>query len=384
MQNSLIFENMTADDRFYWAFVRNRSLSIYGIARISREDGSVHFVLLPFEIKNGWNSFSDLLKVGQKLYLIPKESDYMLVYDLAADEWQRIFIQVPDGKYIYRPVQKFSSAIASKEYLYLLPCFYPTIARYHLQTGEMEYLYECMEELDQYPTEESKGICDQVIENESGALFFSKRYGMILQFEAESCEIKILENFGFQEQFCAFEDDGQSYWLIPYRADKPIVRFDKKEKKSIYLSKEVPGLVSGRAPFSWSVVADHFVWLFPGLANIALKISIDVGTITEAEQFRPSCTEEDGETERWKFRFVKKIKNEIFAFDTTSNELIHYSSPGVCIRERYELSTDDMIRFEYKKISEAIKEKNVPEERQTDQERSQTIGERIYTYLTSI
>lgn len=53
MQNSLIFENMTADDRFYWAFVRNRSLSIYGIARISREDGSVHFVLLPFEIKTG-------------------------------------------------------------------------------------------------------------------------------------------------------------------------------------------------------------------------------------------------------------------------------------------------------------------------------------------
>lgn len=383
MQNSLIFENMTADDSFYWAFVRNMSLSIYGIARISREDGSVHFVLLPFEIKNGWNSFSDLLKVGEKLYLIPKESDYMLIYDLAADEWQRVFIQAPDGKYIYRPVQKFSCAITCKEYLYLFPCFYPTIVRYHLQTGEMEYLYECMETLDEYPMEKSKGICDQIIVNESGALFFSKRYGMVLQFEAESCEIKILENFGLQEQFCAFEDDGQSYWLIPYGDDKPIVRFDKKEKKKIYLSQEVPGLVSGRAPFSWSSVADHFVWVFPGLANIALKIDITEGTITEAEQFRPLYTEE-GEAECWKFRFVKKIKNEIFAFDTTGNTLIHYRSPGICTREHYELSADDTLRLEYKKISEAVKERNVSEKRKIEQEHLQTIGEKIYTYLSNI
>lgn len=361
MKELLVFVNMTVDDRFYWALVRDCSSAIYGIARIRRDDGSVHFVRLPFKFEKVRNPFSDLLKVGQKLYLIPKESDYMLIYDISIDEWKRVFIQVPDEKYFYKPIQKFSSAVAYHEYLYLFPCFYPVVVRYHFSTGEMEYLYECMKTLDKYPVDSSKGICDQVIVDKAKVYFFSKRYGMVLQFEMESCKIKILEEFGIEESFCAFADDGQYYWLIPYRDDSPIIRYSKKEKKKEYLEKKISGLFSGSVPFSCAVTLDGFVWLFPGQANMVLKIDTVTGVITEAEQFRIPCWTEVRQPEghEMKFCFVKKIKDEIFAYDLISNALCHYRSVNIYVNARYYLLSEDIVRVE-------------------------TAGEKIYSYLSSI
>lgn len=377
---SLMIENMDVDDIYYWAFARSISLSLLGIAQIRKSDGVIiNFFTVPLEIKGAGNGFSDLLKVGERIYLVPKESEFMLIYDIVSEQWIKVFIDVPDTGYIYKAIQKFSAAVPYKEYLYLFPCFYPAIVRYHLITGAVEYLYESMEVLNGSPAQESKGICDQVITEGAKTRFYSKRYGMILEFDMESLDIKILENFGTEKVFCAFEDEGQYYWLVPYEGDKPIIRFDKEKREKKNFFNKIPRFIPGRAPFSWCVLMNGFVWLFPGLANMALKISIDTGTVTEAEQFLPLHIETDPEMECWKFKFVKKIKDEILAFDTTSQELIRYTSSGMCVREQYGLPMEEITKLECKKLFETAKSRNLNREQAAKKSRRKnTIGEKIY------
>lgn len=380
MKTSLIFENMAVDDDYYWAFARTPSSSIHGIAQANRKNGNIRFELLPVELKRG-DDFADLLKVGQKLYLIPKGADRMLIYDIFAGMWEDVLIRIPEKGGIYKPNQKFSTAVAYQEYLYLFPCFYPAIVKYHLLTGETEYLYGCMDVLNGYPAEETKGMCDQLTTAESRVVFFSKRYGMLLQFEMESRKLTILENFGIQELFCVFAADSQSYWLVPYKENRPIIRWDKKEKTKEMLPKEIPGFISGRAPFSWSAVLGGFVWLIPGLANMALKIDIDGGTVTEAEQFRPVKAEAGLAEECWKFCFAKKIKDEIFAFDVVGRELAHYdNSSGICTRERYSLLAEDVTRLEYQKLYEMITIEKEPNRKHRRDERFCATGKKIYRH----
>ena len=381
MKNSLIIENMDVNDVCYWAFARSSSLSLLGIAQIRKSDGVIiHFFTVPLEIKGAGNGFSDLVKLGKKIYLIPKESECMLIYDITDNQWTEVSIDVPDPGYIYKSTQKFSTAVPYKEYLYLFPCFYPAIVRYHLVTGNIEYLYESTEVLNGYQFQESKGFCDQIQIKDSKVLFYSKRYGMVLEFDMESLDIKILENFGTKEVFCAFEDDGRCYWLVPYESGKPIIRFNKETREKENFFNEVSRFIPGKAPFSWCTVLDSSIWLFPGLANIALKINIDTGVVTEAEQFLPSHIETEQNAECWKFKFVKKIKNEIIVFDVTSKELIRYASPGMCLRQQYYLPMEETTKMECKKLFELAKNRNT-NRRQVDKkgrDKESAIGEKIY------
>ena len=58
-----------------------------------------------------------------------------------------------------------------------------------------------------------------------------------------------------------------------------------------------------------------------------------------------------------------------------------YRSSGVCAQERKKCSGDDAGRREDKKSVSGIE--NISDEKQTNLDRPQTIGEKIYTYLLS-
>lgn len=358
----MLFENMTADSHYYWFLARSADSLLYGLARIEKGQESVRFVSLPFELCEADSVFVDLLVADGKIYLVPKCSEYMMIYDIGYDKWDRKRIAEPDKnrtKYPYKVNQKFSTAVHYKDYLYLFPNFYPTFLRYHLKTGEMEYLYESMEVLNRYQFHDSFGFCDHVRVEGTKAVFFSKCYGMLLQFDLETCDLEIVEQFGLNEIFGSFEDDGENCWLISLQDIRSIIKYNKKSREKKILRNRVSGFISGRVPFFWTTVLDGYVWLLPGLSNMALKIDIATDTITEAEPFRLSNIKIKLKKEWWKFSFLKKIDNELFAFDTTGNLLVHYVSQGRCERKGFCLSAFEWTKIEYNKLSAMIKSKGM-------------------------
>lgn len=360
-QENLYFENMTDDSNCYWALVRDAGWTLYGLARIQKGQEDVQFISLPFELCGTDCVFVDLLEADGKIYLVPKRSEYMLIYDVGHTKWDCVRIDEPDQnqiRYPYKVSQTFSTAVRYKDYLYLFPYFYPTILRYHLKTRKMEYLYESMEVLNQYPFHDSLGLCDHVKVEGRRAVFFSKCYGMLLQFDLETCTFEIVEQFGLQEKFCCFEDDGENYWLVSMQNTLSVLKYNKKNKETKILPNRVSGFIPGRSPFFWTVVLDGYVWLLPGLANMALKIDIATEEITEAEPFRLSDMEVTSE-ERWKFSFLKKIDNELFAFDTTGNVMIHYDSQSGCEKKGYCLSTYEWSKIEYNQLIAMMEGKHV-------------------------
>lgn len=379
MQNvySHIYINrLVKDEHFLW--VLGGSDSLYGLFQIDRENEAVHFLGLPIETAGDGRGFADMIKVGQKIYLIPKESRYLVIYDVVLKQWKRILLEDPleeNIKYSYKNDQWFVTAISYEKYIYLFPDFYPTIVRYDVTTERAEYLYDCMKLFDGVPFKKDMGLCLRVFVEGDKAFFYAKCYGLLLQFNLKSGEIKILEDFGLNNIFCVFEDDGSNYWFVPRDKSKPIIKYNKKERKQIEIQNLIHECVYNQVPFYGTAVLDGYLWLLPGLANMALKIEIDTGIISRAQQFNLKCSGEN----IWRYSFLKKIGQELYAYDVLDKSLVHYISPGICERKKYYLKADGTINLDYMRMSTLIEQyRKADSYLDGKTELQNLVGERIY------
>ncbi len=157
------FEIGCADKYDFWYF----AMQFNGLFHFNVNSG-VHEYLgkVPFEAEYGDRLYGSMHYNCGKLYLIPMSADYLAIYDIKEKTFDKIQVKDPDksdNKYLKQ--YKWQCSVACNNKIYLFGLSHPAIVILDLQTNELTYNTEWLNQLK-----------TQKIENENGTnkFYFEK------------------------------------------------------------------------------------------------------------------------------------------------------------------------------------------------------------------
>ena len=309
---------------------------VYGLFRVWKENWKVEYMGTPNKKKSSTWNYSTIIKCNNRLYLIPYFEDYMGIYDIETRKWDRVLIQELSEEYLeYRGRKKFSGAYEYKNYIYLMPAQYPTIARYNKETNEIEYLYESMELLVGKVKNYTYAFSNQSFLFSQYIIFYSRKMCRVIRFDMELCKFEILYDASQEAAYDLMEYDGVYFWLIPSNQQKPILKFKDFSEEPEVIRFTVDKIRFRRTPFIGSCIADGFIWLLPGLADGTLKIDTKTNKVTVSDELLPENINFDQSVEQWKYMFVKLYENTLYTFDGTTGKFVTYDFAAKEKKEGY-------------------------------------------------
>lgn len=251
--------------------------------------------------------YVDVLKVEEKMYLLPHAADSILEYDLKTKFLKRT--EIP-GAGVYN----FDRMIRYQDYLFLKPKCYPAIVRYDLRDGTLKFYRECMKGFLQSNGEPM--FTWAVCQKDNVLLMASAQQNKVLAFNMDTGKHKIHTVGKLGNSYFSMAFDGKDYWLVQCK-NSAIVRWNYKTGKvqeysafpSGFSVKQVGG---GTLPFVSIISCENFLLAFPCLGNMIVKIDIDTGEMSKYDVGLPYIEGEHKSDfyHNMAYYFAKRIDDE--------------------------------------------------------------------------
>ncbi len=357
--------------------------NIYGFAcqknmimKIDIKDQSTHyFMKLNNKSEDNREEYFASIICRNKLYMIPASDTNMMIYDFSTETYEKVQLcaeTLGQMKFFFMDVCQY------RNYLYITPFHYGYIVRYDLDTKQLK-LIPLFERTDKNSYLQFGFV--ESLDEERIAIPAGKTV-IIFDFASETWKKypvseKDGETFNIERIFYY----GEHLWLLP--TDKLVLlkwdylngtmeRYTDFPKDCRETDNNFGGYLTHRI--------DNYLYCFPANTNMAVKVNLDNGTITELTSLRPFCRLEYSFKGQRVFANLiasgKKIllqhrKNQIVVYDTEDDIAYAFSremSNSLCERRKmykdftneiFRLGTGTVINYEEnagEKIHKRIKE----------------------------
>jgi hypothetical protein len=270
---------------------------------------------IPDSLFGSISQYCDIIKLKDRVIMQPFKANAVCEYNLIESQFRKVYFD--------RPVNlNFNRIIPYKQYLFMIPKFYPAIVRIDTETGEYSYFTGCINELisltDNYKEDEPLFIWG--VETKDNLLFMaSAQTNLVLEFNMDTEEYKFHRVGKSSNKYFGMAFDGNDYWMIPYLG-KSIIRWNYETGKTIEYETYPKNFQCGNVPFRNIIACQGFMLAFPNDANMILKIDYINEIIT---QYIINLPYEEG---NHKTAFYNNTANYLFAKRMNSSHIIAFTT----------------------------------------------------------
>lgn len=245
-----------------------------GLYRVNKKTKETQLMTtFPGEKGMAFLLYKAIVHINEWLIFIPCAAKDIAVYNYKKNQIKKIPLRESHGKHkvIYQENCKFWTAVPYKNNVYLFGLCYPAILRLNLETWEIVYYAEWLEEVDPRIGEKSEGYwSDGIIRGKYA--YLPCLYGReILKFDLENGKMRWLEVSSKTGGFHGIGDDGTYLWLTPVECQN-VVKWNPEsgDAKEIGISYENEGIY----PFQKPLLINGDIYLLPFGINDAYKINL--------------------------------------------------------------------------------------------------------------
>ncbi len=332
-RESLAFENLCFDGQDYWFSATN----VNSLFKMSTQHWTAEYMGSFLGESTQGRLYSSIVPYEGKLYFAPYAANSIAVYDIKLGSFSKVDIiqDLHASEKRFNEQLKFSFAVSYKEWIFFFPNAYPAIIKYHCATGEVCYLHDCMQVLNQYILDETVYYFRDGCIDGSKVTMYSNLAGALVVFDMDTCMMQVIHRFHSEERCYNLCFDGKHYWLAPFDDQSAILKINPETMEITKITDLPSGFVAGRRPFWLSAYANGYVWMLPGLANQSLKIHVNTNTVQVADEFQAERVLDISNAEQWKFSLLQKNGSKLLAFDNTSCKLVEYDLQTNVIRKEH-------------------------------------------------
>ena len=348
-KKALVFENLISANGSLWFTAMNYN-SLFRLDKETLE--AEHMGFFPDELFHQWRQYYSMVEAGDSLYFAPLAADGLAKYSLASGEYR--YIELPKPAEIssivkYRSDTKFVQAFFYEHYIILIPWTYPGILRYNLETEEFDVFSSWIKDIEPLITKEpSLGYFSRGLILEEKLFIACVSSNAVLEFDLVSNEHTIYTINNSNIGYFGVCHDGTDFWLLPVNAGA-VVRWNKAaglvcEYRELIEDTEFDGYF----PYINICCTDKYVWILPHSGNSAVKIDLEIGTISTACEFQSELDEKllSNQIKNWCYSMQFILNETIYAFSVKSNRLLaHNTQNGQIIRKSIEPTADDAVKL---------------------------------------
>ena len=320
-----------------------------------------HMGFFPNEVFHQWRQYFSIVEAGNSIYFAPLAADGLVEYSLASGKYRHIELPEPavvSSVVEYMSYTKFLQAFHYEHYIILAPCTYPGILRFNLETGEFDVFKSWIKELEPHIIEPSLGYFSRGLILEEKLILACASANAVFEFDLVSSEHKIYPINNSNMGYFGICHDGTDFWLLPVNAGA-VIRWNKSaglvcEYRELIEDTEFDGYW----PYINICCTDKYVWILPYVGNSAVKIDLEIGTVSVASEFQSELDEKPSSNQfkNWCYSMQCIINENIYAFSARNNRLLAYNTQnGQMIKKSIELSADDAVKLvaeQFRRLSE--------------------------------
>lgn len=200
--NKIWFSNTFYNGLFYFDLTDKR---IQFVCRIESE-----------KIKSR-SLFSNIVKIDDKLVLVPDQAESIVIYDIRTNKLKTIKLDYKYNLYCekYGKFNKFSCAIPYKNSVFIIGCRWPLIVILDLKTEKVKYITDCFEKNQDFLNLENiLAIENYAVLNDIAYVpMFACEY--IMKIDLKNNKVFWVKIENDQQGFSGIALDGDNFWLSP-------------------------------------------------------------------------------------------------------------------------------------------------------------------------
>lgn len=311
-----IFEDIYVDgeDAYFSDFCRN------GLIKGNLLTGETELVAtFPNEF-NRERLYCTIERYNNKLIFAPENAKEISIYDMDKKEFEKIKIKDENCDY------KFLMTVKYKNYIFFIPSKYPAIIRLNLDTNEISYIDNWYKDnLAKNIKKDGIDIFNRdtcILGNEVYLTFYLSN--VVMRFNMDTLSYNLYEVGNKDYKYSGISYDGEYFWLAP-QGKLCIIKWNMKNNFIEEIDNFPNDHIEGKLGAIRSFYENGNLFIFPRDASSVIKIDTKTNNINKDKLF------EDNEIlsplgEMFKFFFVKKIENRIYAFSQKSLTLMVYDT----------------------------------------------------------
>lgn len=332
----LVFENFIQVGDDYWF----TGFNINGLFRLDPKTWKADFMGC-FPAEKDWRRlFFSICQYKNLLIFAPLSAEQIAIYRMDTSEFISIPLQEPQkltksqmqpstvqGEFLnvpYYKYRKFLVCAAYNGYAFLFPCTYPAVIKIHLETFEIEYLYEPITELQKIIKHPQSYYFRKGEQQGNIITLWYVAANAFVEFNMDTCQFKICGFVNDNETYVETVCDDTDYWLFPKDIDGKVKRISKEFQKNSFIDLS-EGDIFEKLPYLYAVDAGNDIYAFPSTAKHVIKIGkkqncAKAFSILDSE----NVLTHSGSAASWQFFFAYRFGNTIFAYDAFSYKLLSY------------------------------------------------------------
>jgi hypothetical protein len=208
--------------------------SFNGLCKMNVNDGQITYVSeIPGEFSTQKWLFTHVIKLENKLLLVPCSANAFVIYDIGTGEFKSRIIPENAGAEYH-----FSHGIEYKKYIYFVPARSKAIARFHIETEELEYFYGWHDKISPFITQHDQHLFAGSCVVKDSLYLTSIQNSIITELNLETLEMSVHAAGNSWNRYLGIAHDGRYFWLTRFiqqgLADNSdsIVRWDSKSGKT--------------------------------------------------------------------------------------------------------------------------------------------------------
>jgi hypothetical protein len=319
----LWFLNLHEDDENLW-FI---SLNLNVFFKLNTKTWKAEYIgrFVSERIGKMNNLYTPITLIEGKLYIAPRLSNEILIYNISSDEFKRISIlnQPYQSKFAYNIIQKFCMAISYGDYVFFIGYSYPAIVRLNINNNSIDYFTDWISPLEEI-MQSSDGVyfLNGYITGEK-LLLPACNANAVVEFEMDTCVSKIYEVGIKNNSYRDICFDGCDYWILPRRSSY-VIKWNPKTDTYKEYNTFPEGFISGKVSFFNIHFLNGYVYLIPYHANMAIKINVKTDEISIAEPFQSECEIECEQSNIFNYLTSINVGDKVYAFTGKTHRLIGY------------------------------------------------------------
>ena len=318
----LAFESICECKGYYWLATTWHN----GLFRVDKDTYKAELISIFKGESNGKRLFLDIVQYENKLVFIPLAADAVAVYCI--DNGEMISIPLDkvkkDGPVKYIETSKFTFGYCCGKYVYMFPSTYPAIARLDMESYEIVYLYESLNEIKKWVIDPSAFMFRNGEVHNGIVASWCSSASMLVEFDMNCEKLKVCKQIALQDKYMEAVYAEDSYWLIPKDKEAKLIQVSKAYEvlKQIDLPK---GTVENTVSYICGIGAEDTLWVFPGTGSYPIRYGFQSETLERITEFEAeTAKKEQFENGAWKYFFAQKMNNCIYAYNNCSFELMKY------------------------------------------------------------
>lgn len=287
--------------------------------------------VFPNAVKFQFRLYSTIKKYKNKLLCVPMAADNITIYDIDTNQFHELHLRknawITD--HMFDPLRKFLAVVPYEKWMFIVGCSYPAIIRLDMETEEMVYFTEWVEDLQKFILDKTNVYFryDTVIQGHT-FLIASCIANVVMSFDLQSCKHKFIQIEGCDHGFNGLAFDGENYWLGPRKQDEIIKWNPAAEVKTTVL--QYP---KGYGSVNYNCISMIYfkdeIWFVPGMTNMFLKINPKTNEMVCMKRWK------DEEINEFKYNVVFNYKNRLNFFAFNHCRFVHFDDNGNEITDCY-------------------------------------------------